>query len=47
MSKTIEIEYCAETGLGGPALKLRKSVQDAFPGVSIEYKEASGETGKI
>ena len=47
MSKTIEIEYCPETGLGGPALKLRKSVQDAFPGVPIEYKEAGGETGRI
>ena len=41
MSKKIEIEYCAETGLGGPALKLRKSVQDSFPGVEIDYKESN------
>jgi hypothetical protein len=33
MSKKIEIEYCADSGLGGPALKLRKAVQEAFPDV--------------
>ena len=47
MSKTIEIEYCAETGLGGPALKLKKAVQDAFPAHEIDYREANGHTGRI
>lgn len=47
MSKKIEIEFCAENGLGGPALKLRKSIQQAFPGVEIDYREANGATGRI
>ena len=47
MSKKIEIEYCGESGLGGPALKLKKSVQEAFPGTEIEYKEADNATNRI
>lgn len=47
MSKKIEIEYCPESGLGGPALKLRKVVQDAFPGVEIDYREAGSATNRI
>lgn len=47
MSKMIEIEYCPETGLGGPALKLRKAVEQAFPGVEIEHKEAGSATSRI
>lgn len=47
MSRKIEIEYCPDTGLGGPANKLKKSVQDAFPGVEIDYKEASSATSRI
>jgi hypothetical protein len=47
MSRKIEIEYCPDTGLGGPANKLRKSIQEAFPEVEIDYKEASGATSRI
>lgn len=47
MSKKIQIEYCAENGLGGSALKLKKTVQEAFPDVPIDYKEADGATNRI
>ena len=47
MSKSIQIEYCGESGCGAPALKLKKSVQEAFPGVMIENVEASEETNRI
>ena len=47
MSKKIVIEYCGETGLGGPANKLKKSVQEAFPNVEIENKQANKCTNRI
>lgn len=47
MSKVIEIEYCADNGLGGPANKLKKSIQQAFPGVEIESKASSTATNRI
>ena len=47
MPKKIQIEYCNESGLGGPALKLRKTVQQAFPDVEVEHVEASSATNRI
>lgn len=47
MSKQIEIEYCGQTGLGAPAGRLKKSIQDAYPGVTVVSKAAEDETNKI
>jgi selT/selW/selH-like putative selenoprotein len=47
MSKTIEIEFCGENGLGGSALTLKNKILEAFPGVAIERNEASSSTNRI
>lgn len=33
MTKTINIEYCGGWGFGGPALRVKKAIQEAFPDV--------------
>ena len=47
MSKKIEIEYCEQSGLGGPALDLRKSIRSAFPGVEVEPKAVNSGSNRI
>ena len=47
MSKVIDIEYCGSWGYGGPALRLKKALQEAFPDVEINNHSASSKTGKI
>lgn len=47
MPKTIDIEYCGSWGYGGPALRLKMSIQKAFPNVAINSHSANGQTGKI
>lgn len=47
MVKAIDIEYCGGWGYGGPATRLKKSLEAAFPGVEIKMHSADGTTGKI
>lgn len=47
MVKVIDIEYCGGWGYGGPALRLKKSLQAAFPNHEINTHSAHGLTGKI
>jgi selT/selW/selH-like putative selenoprotein len=47
MSKRVDIEYCGSWGYGGPANRLKKSIQDANPGVEVNSRSAQGKTGKI
>ena len=47
MVKTIDIEYCGGWGYGGPANRLKKSIADSFPDVTINCHSAKGMTSKI
>lgn len=47
MSKRVDIEYCGSWGYGGPANRLKKSIQEANPGVEVNCRSAQGKTGKI
>ncbi len=47
MPKAIDIEYCGGWGYGGPALRLKKALQEAFPNVEINNHSASTLTSKI
>lgn len=47
MSKTIDIEYCGETGCGGPANKLKTALKATFPDAQINSHAADGKTDKI
>ena len=47
MSKAIEIAFCAENGLGGPANKLKKSIQQAFPGTEVNCVESNEGKNRI
>ena len=47
MGKKIDIEYCGGWGYGGPAMRLKKAIQAAFPDVEIDCHSASGMTSKI
>ena len=43
----IYIEYCGGWGFGGPALRLKKAIVAALPGVEIDCESAEGTTSKI
>lgn len=43
----IYIEYCGGWGYGGPALRLKKALLAAFPGVEIECESADETTSRI
>ena len=47
MSKVIDIEYCGGWGYGGPAMRLKKSLAEAYPDVEINCHSAQGMTSKI
>lgn len=47
MPKIIDIEYCGAWGYGGPALRLKKSLAEAFPEYEINCHSADGVTSKI
>ena len=47
MVKFIDIEYCGGWGYGGPALRLKKVLQEAFPDVEINCHSAGGMTRLI
>lgn len=47
MVKVIDIEYCDSWGYGGPAARLKKAIQAAFPDSTIELHPADGPTSKI
>lgn len=47
MSKTIDIQYCGETGCGGSATKLKTALKTAFPDATINSHAASGKTDRI
>lgn len=47
MPKVIDIEYCGGWGYGGPASRLKKSLEQAFPGVEINSHSAQGMTSLI
>jgi hypothetical protein len=47
MSKTIDIEYCGETGCGGSATKLKTALKSAFPEAEINSRPANGKTDRI
>ena len=47
MPKVIDIEYCGGWGYGGPALRLKKSLQEAFPDIEINNHSAKDLTSKI
>ncbi len=47
MSKRVDIEYCGSWGYGGPANRLKKSIQEANPGVEVNCRSAQGKTGRI
>lgn len=40
MAKIIDIEYCDAWGFGGPALKLKKSLQNEYPDAEINCHSA-------
>ena len=47
MPKIIDIEYCGGWGYGGPALRLKKYLAEAFPDLEINNHSAKGMTGLI
>lgn len=47
MSKVIDIEYCGGWGYGGPAMRLKKSLTEAYPDVEINCHSAKDLTSKI
>ena len=47
MPKAIDIEYCGAWGYGGPALRLKKRLTEAYPDVEINCHSANAKTSKI
>jgi len=47
MSTKIDIEYCGSWGYGGPASRVKKAINAAFPDIEINMHSANGKTGVI